>query len=266
AHALLLVSLLVLLLAGCASHVPAPIEQKSIGHTTNGAGTRAPRRSVPHGGAATYNVVAGDTLYSIAWRLGLDPHALARRNRITDPNRIAIGQILQLPASAGVVTPQRLREPPPRAAGVEPRAAPPTLGQASLEPTASANKEGSAHLLRWRWPADGRATRAVSSSGSIGLEIKGQRGQPIKATEGGEVVYSGNGLRGYGQLLIIKHDEKFLSAYAHNDKLLVAEGQRVESGQAIALMGDSEAREVMLHFEIRKDGKAVEPLRYRPQR
>jgi lipoprotein NlpD len=122
------------------------------------------------------------------------------------------------------------------------------------------------HALKWAWPADGRPSRAVSATGSIGLEIRGERGQPVRAASNGQVVYGGNGLRGYGQLLIIKHNDNFLSAYAHNDKLLVQEGQAVTQGQTIALMGDSGASEVMLHFEIRKDGKAVEPLQFLPKR
>ena len=103
-------------------------------------------------------------------------------------------------------------------------------------------------------------------TGNRGLEIRGQRGQEIKAAAAGAVVYSGSGLRGYGELIIIKHNDTFLSAYAHNESRLVEEGQRVKGGQLIARMGDSEAREVMLHFEIRRNGKSVDPLQYLPGR
>ena len=106
----------------------------------------------------------------------------------------------------------------------------------------------------------------MSATGSTGLQIRGTRGQDVRAAAAGQVVYSGSGLRGYGQLLILKHDERFLSAYAHNDVLLVAEGAQVARGQSIARMGDSGASEVMLHFEIRRGGKAVDPLEYLPPR
>jgi lipoprotein NlpD len=156
------------------------------------------------------------------------------------------------------------------ASGAEARAAtvpaPKVISTAPSVQVAAPSPQPANETRTWVWPADGKAQRAVSATGSIGLEIKGTRGQPIRAASDGQVVYAGNGLRGYGQLLIVKHDENFLSAYAHNDKLLVSEGQRIEIGQPIALMGDTEADEVMLHFEIRKGGKAVEPLQYLPQR
>lgn len=120
--------------------------------------------------------------------------------------------------------------------------------------------------LSWRWPARGEVQAASSALGSKGIEILGRRADPVVAAASGTVVYSGSGLRGYGRLIIIQHNEDYLSAYAHNDKLLVNEGATVKSGQRIADMGDSDAKRVMLHFEIRKDGKAVKPLQYLPRR
>jgi lipoprotein NlpD len=120
--------------------------------------------------------------------------------------------------------------------------------------------------ISWAWPATGDVRPASSALGSKGIEIFGQRGQPVTAAAGGKVVYSGSGLRGYGRLIIVKHSEEFLSAYAHNERLLVAEGTTVKPGEQIAEMGDSEAKRVMLHFEIRRDGKAVEPLKLLPRR
>lgn len=259
--------LCVALLTSCASHVPAPIEQKAVAqqHGKNPASSRNP--GVPHG-ESTYRVVAGDTLYSIAWRFDLDPRKLAQWNDISDPNRIFIGQTLRLKQTATATAVPTRGENVAIAKSADdayPQRSSPALASRNEAAIAPALPAAGARL-HWGWPAEGKAVRAVSASGSIGLEIKGQRGQPIKAAAGGEVVYGGSGLRGYGQLLIIKHDDSFLSAYAHNDKLLVSEGQRVEPGQPIALMGDSEATEVMLHFEIRKGGMAVEPLQYLPQR
>jgi lipoprotein NlpD len=116
------------------------------------------------------------------------------------------------------------------------------------------------------WPASGKASPAVSVSGVKGLDIRGTRGQPVKAAAAGTVVYSGSGLRGYGELIIVKHDETFLSAYAHNESRLAHEGSRVSAGETIARMGDTDSRDVMLHFEIRRNGKAVDPLQYLPRR
>ncbi len=269
-----LVGLLVLeaLVAGCARHAPAPIEEKfSTRPPEPNVRTLkpAPAKNPIHG--EVYRVQAGDTLYSIAWRLGLDFRQLATMNEIRDPSRIVVGQVLRVRAAhaqpAGSVIPkvaQSRASLPNRAAPVASTAAQSTAAHARS--TAQISAGISATNLQWVWPAEGRVSRAVSATGSIGLEIRGTRGQTIHAAGGGQVVYGGSGLRGYGQLLIIKHDERFLSAYAHNDKLLVAEGQRIERGQPIALMGDSGASEVMLHFEIRKGGKAVEPLQYLPKR
>jgi lipoprotein NlpD len=258
-----------ILLASCASHPPAPIEQLAVGQSSTSSTSKPFARAAPVAGlnGDTYRVAPGDTLYSIAWRLDLDPDALVRWNDIANPNRIFVGQALRVkppavslagsPRTSGAVPPATAKPPTTTTPIVQPVIAEAKPNKPITRTTTDAG---------WRWPAEGKTTRAVSASGSIGLEIKGPRGQPIKAAKAGEVVYGGSGLRGYGQLLIIKHDELFLSAYAHNDKLLVSEGQRVESGQPIALMGDSEASEVMLHFEIRKGGKAVEPLQYLPQR
>lgn len=279
------------ILGGCASQAPAPIEQKNIART--GAKTSTPTTAPKAGmlsGRATYRVEAGDTLYSIAWRLGVDYHELVKANALTDPQRIYVGQILHtrsrpeptpsasvklsekavpsasvsVPTRAATATAARHADDAsdsPRETAAAPVVAPPA--RTPVTPPPASAKSSAPH---WIWPADGTAARAVSTTGTMGLEIRGRRGAPIKAAAAGQVVYAGNGLRGYGQLLIIKHDEMFLSAYAHNDKLLIGEGQRVEQGQPIALMGDSEASEVMLHFEIRKGGKAVEPLQYLPQR
>ncbi|MDA0823392.1 MAG: peptidoglycan DD-metalloendopeptidase family protein [Proteobacteria bacterium] len=120
--------------------------------------------------------------------------------------------------------------------------------------------------LAWMWPTSGTVQSASSALGTKGIEILGKTGQPVVAAASGTVVYSGSGLRGYGQLIIVKHNEEFLSAYAHNDKLIVSEGVAVKQGQKIAEMGNSDAKRVMLHFEIRRDGKAVEPLQYLPSR
>ena len=267
--------MLVVLVVGCANQAPAPIEQKAAipspskptGHRLQPVRTKVPIRG------DIYRVQAGDTLYSIAWRLGLDFRQLATLNELQNPSHIVVGQALRVRAArtppAPSVSPKiALRESDPTsgpaASAGAPMATQTATSGASGTPKIPAGIAASNR--QWVWPAEGRTSRAVSATGSIGLEIRGTRGQTIRAADGGQVVYGGSGLRGYGQLLIIKHDERFLSAYAHNDKLLVSEGQQIERGQPIALMGDSGASEVMLHFEIRKGGKAVEPLQYLPKR
>ncbi len=127
-------------------------------------------------------------------------------------------------------------------------------------------KVSSDNVSKWLWPTKGRVIKNFSAGeqGNKGIDIAGQRGQPIVSTAAGTVVYSGNALRGYGNLVIVKHNDNYLSAYAHNDKLLVSEGQSVTSGQKIATMGSSGSKSVKLHFEIRYQGKSVNPKRYLP--
>ncbi|WP_052481566.1 peptidoglycan DD-metalloendopeptidase family protein [Vibrio mytili] len=134
---------------------------------------------------------------------------------------------------------------------------------AKKPPVSKANNE---QVSKWLWPTKGRVIKNFSAGeqGNKGIDIAGQRGQPVVSTAAGTVVYSGNALRGYGNLIILKHNDHYLSAYAHNDKLLVSEGQSVKSGQKIATMGSSGAKSVKLHFEIRYQGKSVNPKRYLP--
>jgi lipoprotein NlpD len=293
------------LLSGCATQAPAPIEGKTSSRATPAPAKPALQRAPRPASAApeTYRVQRGDTLYSIAFRFGLDHRQIAQWNGLDNPNRIFVGQSLRLKpksltppgvvaratASPDVAAPAAVAVPPPAAVSAAPqsapgsRPAPVSTPSSATPPVASAPPPatpppaatstpavlGGSRVVNgvsWTWPASGKTRRAVAASGSEGLEILGARGQPVVASAAGQVVYSGNGLRGYGQLIIIKHNDTFLSAYAHNDKLLVTEGTRVNAGQQIAQMGDSEASEVMLHFEIRKSGKAVGPLQYLPQR
>ena len=137
-----------------------------------------------------------------------------------------------------------------------------------VAPPVSSTVSNSAPVSTWRWPTDGKIIDNFSSSegGNKGVDIAGSRGQPIFATSDGRVVYAGNALRGYGNLIIIKHNDDYLSAYAHNDTMLVREQQEVKAGQKIATMGSTGTSSVRLHFEIRYKGKSVNPLRYLPQR
>ncbi|MEZ8632827.1 murein hydrolase activator NlpD [Vibrio lentus] len=140
------------------------------------------------------------------------------------------------------------------------------VGSKGKQNVTPSTKPTSDKVSKWLWPTKGRVIKnfSVGEQGNKGIDIAGQRGQPIVSTAGGTVVYSGNALRGYGNLVIVKHNDNYLSAYAHNDRLLVSEGQSVKPGQKIATMGSSGAGSVRLHFEIRYQGKSVNPKRYLP--
>lgn len=149
-------------------------------------------------------------------------------------------------------------------------AVPPPAAKASIPPSAAmpppSPVDPNAVVSNWLWPAEGTLAGRFGAAGGKGIDIVGERNTPVKAVAPGKVVYSGNGLRGYGQLLIVKHAGEYLSAYAHNETILVKEGDMVAAGQKIALMGDSDANRVKLHFEIRRYGKPLDPLTYLPER
>lgn len=189
-----------------------------------------------------YTVQPGDTLFKIAWQHGVDQRELARWNGLANPNLIRVGQRLRLTA------PAEARAPGGRGAGrPAARRADPVLPAPA-----------------WAWPTDGSVVARFGGTGGIptGIGIAGSAGQAVRAAAAGRVVYAGSGLIGYGQLVIIKHNDTYLSAYGHNRRLLVTEGQRVERGQPIAEMGLGPGRRPRLHFEIRRNGAPVDPLRF----
>lgn len=262
---------LLLALAGCASqHAPTVVE-----------------RSLTGPAPTVHVVTAGETLYAIALRYDKDYHELARINGL-DPNfTIRPGQRLHL------VEPARAVAAPGKPASVPARAASDKQGQkpdktatresrdgkdktfvvkkpASVpEPTPGVIPVSSASTsLAWTWPARGQVIGRFGEEGITGkgLDIAGRRGDSVLAAAAGTVVYAGSGLVGYGRLLIIRHDDNFISAYAYNDRFLVHEGERVQPGQAIAVMGASGTDRDKLHFEIREHGKPVDPLHFLPAR
>jgi len=178
---------------------------------------------------------------------------------------------LSKPAPRISMAPMTTTAPTPSSAASSPRPAsgPSDSGAYSDKPAAAdsaanvaANKAG----VRWMWPVQGKVSAADAGASTKGIDIRGTRGQAVKAAAGGTVVYSGSGLRGYGELIIVQHNDTFLSAYAHNEARLVQEGRHVDAGETIARMGNSDTTDVMLHFEIRRNGKAVDPLQYLPNR
>jgi lipoprotein NlpD len=199
------------------------------------ANTRGDEREV-------YVVRPQDTVYSIAWRYGLDFRDLARWNHIGPDFRIAVGQTLIL-APVAAAPPLKNLKPPA------------SIGRAKPGPPG-----GSA--LTWVWPTDRMSAPQPVPSG--GILLPGRMGQDIRAASSGRVVYNGSGIRGYGNLIIIKHGENLLSAYAHTRESLVHDGQEVTLGQVIAHMGEGAPQKPVLYFEIRRNGKPVDPLAFLP--
>jgi lipoprotein NlpD len=238
----------VLVLAGCSEALrwdPPPDQP--------GAGRSAPAAR-PSGNV--HVVRPGETLYAIAFRYGLDHRELARANNLGDGSLIYPGQEIRLGSAPG--GPQ---------AGPAPQGSPAARSPGSATPPPPA---GPARPLAggWQWPTAGAVVSRYGQSPQTqsGIQIGGLKGQPVVAAADGEVVYSGRGLIGYGALLIIKHDGTWLSAYGHNDSLLVEEGARVRAGQRIATMGEGPGRRPLLHFEIRRNGDPVDPLAQLPAR
>ena len=212
----------------------------------------------------THIVQKGDTLYSIAWRYGLDYVRLAQINRIRKPYTIYAGQRLKLagvPARLSSQSKASSDKPAPK------NAAKPKTVYAS-KPVSKPKPAFTASRLNWSWPVNGRVISKFSLSGSVnkGIDIEAKAGTQVKAAEAGSVVYAGGNLRGYGKLVIIKHDDAFLSAYGNNESLLVKEGETVAKGQAIAKVGANDAKVEMLHFEIRRQGRPEDPIRHLPKR
>lgn len=216
-----------------------------------------------------YTVERGDTLYSIAWNFGLDYHDLARWNDIGEDYVIHPGQRLRLtPPDDGTRDGGRVRT-------ADAGAVPASRGEGETGESVRSDPvrdriryEGAQGAPTWQWPAEGElvATFGNGTSGGKGVDIGGRVGRDVLAAASGRVVYSGSGLIGFGKLIIVKHDDRFLSAYAHNDKLLVDEGDQVQAGDRIAAMGRGPDSKPMLHFEIRLNGKPVDPMRYLPER
>ncbi|OZI15638.1 peptidase [Sodalis-like symbiont of Philaenus spumarius] len=254
--------------------------------------------------SATYQVKRGDTLFYIAWITGNDYRDLAQRNNIPEPYSLNVGQTLQVgngtvPITGNTPVGTVLASNSNQSNTGVVVAPVPTSNTQLTESSINYNKNNgypeslskqsvgkilpttgtvvittapvaspSTAITGWRWPTDGKIidTFSAAEGGNKGVDISGSRWQPILATVSGRVVYAGNALQGYGNLIIIKHNDDYLSAYAHNDTMLVREQQEVMAGQKIATMGSTGTSTTRLHFEIRYKGKSVNPLRYLPQR
>jgi lipoprotein NlpD len=233
-----------LLVAGCASTTnPVPVRESSF----------TSRHFLP-APAGYYRIQGGDTLVKIAFQHGLDFRDLAAWNNLSDPSNIIKGNLLRLTAP----------KVPSRTAPIASK--PKEIVRAVAAPTAfETEAENDLVPDSWNWPSQGPILARYGSGLNKGIDIGGPRGQSIQAAANGRVVYAGSSLRGYGKLIIIRHGKTLLSAYAHNSRILVADGQMVVRGQSIAEMGDTDADQVKLHFEIREHGKPVDPLNYLPK-
>lgn len=225
-----------------------------------------------------YTVRRGDTLVRIALDNGQDWREVAQWNNLTDPNQIQVGQVLRVKRPDGATAPLASTAPtdndvvqvtplPGLSSEQKPSeptaTVPPPATQPSPAPmTQSRAVEG----VTWSWPASGAIVQRFNDTQNKGLDIGGNIGDPVLAAADGTVVYSGSGLRGYGQLIILKHNNTYLSAYAHNSKILVKEGQKVRRGDKVAELGQSDTTSPRLHFEIRKQGRPVDPSGFLPQR
>lgn len=300
-HAAALLALL--LAAGCTttSLNEAPIIDRS---ERRGPSATAPAPAVPpavrEARDGSYVVQRGDTLYSIALAFGQDYRDLARWNGLDDPSKLQVGQTLRvqpptdaspavvaapvapvaaaevrpldaplpsLPSTGAAATPSApapVPATPPAAASTAPATSP--AGAAKPVETKPATPATPESALNWAWPAAGKVVEAFDESRNKGIDIAGKEGDPVLAAGDGQVVYKGNALRGYGNLVIVKHSDDFISAYAHNRQILVEHGQSVKRGQRIAEMGKSDADFAKLHFEIRRQGKPVDPTRFLPAR
>lgn len=297
APSLLLMALAAAVLAGCAnpSH-RAPVEDRSGRPVTTSSAPATPETAPKPppgqenlGKPGYYAVKPGDTLIRIGLENGQNWRDIARWNNIENPDRIEVGQVVRVvPPGAdtnGVVVrpvlPAGRAESRPASGSASGASAPastavatapastasagPASGSSSAASPAPAAREGDDDV-NWTWPASGNVVTGFDEVRSKGLSITGKAGDPVYAAADGRVVYAGSGLRGYGNLIIVKHNATYLSAYAHNQTLLVKEDQAVRRGQKIAEMGASDADRVQLHFEIRRQGKPVDPAKLLPSR
>lgn len=290
--------LLVVALAGCASSSgrKAPVEDRNVTSRQTpavapGAAASAPVPEVAPkplpgienaGKPGYYTVKQGDTLLRISLDSGQHWRDIARWNNLDNPNVLEVGQVLRVvppQADVAAATPRavansgRVEARPLDARGAPPAAAPasaaapaaaPAVASASAPDAPAATRE--ADDITWIWPAAGVVAAGFEEGRNKGLTIVGKAGEPVLAAADGRVVYAGSSLRGYGNLVIIKHNDQYLSAYAHNQVLLVKDDQAVRRGQKIAEMGSTDAERVQLHFEIRRQGKPVDPARLLPAR
>lgn len=286
-----------LVLAGCASSGrKAPVEDRAKPAPVTGnssAASQAPAKALPGaenaGKPGYYTVKPGDTLIRIALEAGKTWRDIAAWNGLENPNLIEVGQVLRVepPAGEGLASAKPVTSPKIESRALDNKAGTKVAGNAagasaaasgasaaetkaapaapSASPSPASEAKGQEEP-NWGWPASGPVIGGFEEGKHKGLTFSGKAGDPVLASADGRVVYAGSGLRGYGNLVILKHSGDFLTAYAHNQTLLVKEDQVVRKGQKIAEMGSTDSDRVQLHFEIRKAGKPVDPAKQLPSR
>ena len=295
--------LLLTLLVGCAGTAPRDLkpweanqDAPSSRASSSGAKSVKPEYGPKLSVGEPYTVKRGDTLYAIAFRLGIDFRQLAARNGIKSPYTISVGQVLatskpvvasgqsrargsaSAQANSGTQSSKRKSKSssskgtatkavskPASSATPKTKSVARTVSKPQKQ-SASKSVEPNRPVSRWRWPSRGKVIRTFAANVHKGIDIAGNRGDPVTSAAAGKVVYAGAGVTGYGSLIIVKHNDTYLSAYGHNERLLVSEGSVVNAGQQIATMGSSGTNSVKLHFELRRQGKPVDPLTLLPKR
>lgn len=253
-------TIIILFLASCSSRKsPAPVVDVQ--------GSVPLSKKIKNSIKATkYIVRKGETLYSIAWRSGIDVRDIAVINNIRSPYKIHPGQKLKLINNLASTVKKKLQKSKTNKEKTKVVKKPiaqiknQAYGGNVVEKTIDVNQK----VRKWKWPTKGKVITHFSSTQQIskGINIAGKRGQSVLSTADGKVVYAGDALSGYGKLIIVKHNDDYLSAYAHNDRILVKEQQTIKAGDVIAKMGSTDTDKVMLHFEVRFRGKSVNPMKY----
>nr|CBA26525.1 Lipoprotein nlpD/lppB homolog [Curvibacter putative symbiont of Hydra magnipapillata] len=282
----------VLVLAGCGSKpiTRAPVEdrsnqapQQSVSTDPRTQPVKQPPGFENAGKPGYYTVKPGDTLIRIGLESGQSHKDISRWNALENPNKIEVGQVLRIvpPVANETVSAKPVVAATSTTTALPPASNPaPAASTAASAPAKAASAPASApaatpapvavsggdDTVAWMWPGNGAVLTGFDEVKNKGVDIAGNAGDPVLAAAEGKVVYAGSGLRGYGNLIILKHNNTYLTAYAHNQTLLVKEDQTVKRGQKIAEMGNSDADRVKLHFEVRKQGKPVDPTKYLPAR
>ena len=259
--------LLVFLAACSTTQRPAPVvDRKQPARAPAPAAKPAPAAAAAAEG--TYVVKKGDTLYSIALEHGADYREVAQWNRLDDPTKISVGQVLRVVPPPEDRTVQVGRAKLPERGEARPLDLPPPQGQGRTPPPAAEKAPppppAATQAAEFIWPARGKVIAGFAEPRRKGIDIDGKLGDPVIAAAAGRVTYTGTGIPGLGKLVVIKHDNGFITVYAHNRDILVKEQQAVKRGQKIAEVGNTDADRPKLHFQIRKGSAAVDPLRYLP--
>ena len=270
--------LLTVLLAACGSTAVnrAPVEDRSAPRpvapapSASSVAEAATPKVLPGqenaGKPGYYTVKAGDTLIRIGLDQGQNWRDIARWNNLERPYTIEIGQVLRVAPPSGAVTSSTVVGKPLPPAGAAPTPNVSSSSSPAKEASKEASNETSADDIALAWPVNGQVVAGFDEVKNKGVDLAGNAGDAVLAAADGRVVYAGSGLRGYGNLIILKHNNTYLTAYAHNQTLLVKEDQNVRKGQKIAEMGNTDADRVKLHFEVRRLGKPVDPVKYLPAR